>query len=166
MSNLSLNSAVLPPLQYRHAGLSGRVIQIEMGLDTYTVGFYRDAREATHTHPEEPAGKPEWDECAAVIGRLFTLLLNPAVQFSKPVADVSERSDGPGPDFEGGWNAYRSELAETTSGNHLPEWKELPSEVQEAWCVGMWHILDEIELRGDSKQIDGIRWIPTEGGEG
>jgi hypothetical protein len=49
------------------------------------------------------------------------------------------------PCFTRGWAAYREELAETRAVL-LPDWRALPSEVQEAWCVGV-----QACLEGDDK---------------
>lgn len=70
--------------------------------------------------------------------------------------DVSEREDGRGPDMEAGWNAYRKQLAETHACRLLPTWDALPSEVQEAFAVGVWAVMDPYLNGQDEERNDGL----------
>jgi hypothetical protein len=162
-----LNEGALKSLE--PAGLPGgsltRRLRVNLGEDEYVVDFRKLAKPATFTHPAERPEQPTLGECAQVAMKLAGLLLAPIPDcggtpqpqsfaewsdlmwghrktLMEASPDVSEREDGPGPDFAAGWEEYRRQLRETHACV-VPAWEELPMEVKECWCAGVWQVLDE-----------------------
>ena len=156
----SLQVAGLP------AGRLARRLRVKLGEDEYTVDFWKLGKPATHTHPAEDPEMPTLGECAQVSMHLAGLVLSPIPERGEtprqrpgarcPSHGSDEQQDGPGPDFAAGWEEYRRQLRETHACV-VPAWDDLPMEVRECWCAGVWAVIDG-QLDADDKMRIPPRW--------
>lgn len=143
-ATIQLNAEALKTLELPSSREDSRLYQLPNFEGAYLVEITKADHAATFTHPIEKAETPTYGECAEVIGELFRGMLAPACPDHlgwNRLRDVSEREDGPGPDFKAGWEEYRRQLRETHACL-VPAWDQLPTEVQECFCAGVWETME------------------------